>query len=44
MLIDIFDEDVPLADVPKTGDATLLWVILSMISGGGVILMNRKED
>ena len=44
MLIDIIDEDVPLADVPQTGDASLLWVILSMVSGGGAILLNRKKD
>ena len=42
-LIDIFDEDVPLADVPKTGDISTLWMALSTISAGGLILLNKKR-
>ena len=40
------DEDVPLADVPVTGDMAILWAAISLFSGGGLILLNkkRKED
>ena len=42
-LVEIEDEDVPLADVPQTGDMSLLWVALSAVSAGGAILLNRKR-
>lgn len=45
---DIGDEDVPLAEAPETGDASLLWVILAIASGSGLIWLaltgkKRKE-
>lgn len=43
-LIDIIDEDVPLADVPKTGDLSTLWMALSGLSAGGLLLLNRKKE
>ena len=43
-LIDIVDEDVPLADVPQTGDISLLWLAMSILSGSGAIALKRKED
>ena len=42
-LVEIEDEDVPLADVPQTGDMSLLWVALSAVSAGGAVLLNRKR-
>jgi len=43
-LIEIFDEDTPLADVPRTGDISGLWILLSSLSAGGLILLNRKKE
>ena len=45
---DIGDEDVPLAEAPETDDASLLWVILAIASGSGLIWLaltgkKRKE-
>lgn len=45
---DIGDDDVPLAEAPETGDASLLWVILAIASGSGLIWLaltgkKRKE-
>ena len=42
-LIDIFDEDVPLASVPKTGDAMGLWMMLSGSSLGGLVALKKKK-
>ena len=42
-LVEIEDEDVPLADVPQTGDMSFLWVALSAVSAGGAVLLNRKR-
>lgn len=42
-LIDIFDEDVPLADVPKTGDISALWMALSSLSAGGLLLLKKRK-
>ena len=42
-LVEIEDEDVPLADVPQTGDLSLLWVALSAVCAGGAVLLNRKR-
>lgn len=39
----ILDEEVPLADAPKTGDISGLWAAISLISLGGVALLNRKR-
>ena len=40
----ILDEEVPLADAPKTGDISHLWAAMSLISLGGAVLMNRKKE
>ena len=40
----ILDGDVPLANVPKTGDVSAIWVILSMASAGGMIVLNKKRE
>ena len=40
---EIPDEDVPLADVPATGDSTMLYAIISCISVGGIFLLNKKR-
>ena len=41
--IEIPDEEVPLAAVPKTGDMSGLWNILSGISAAGMFLLGRKR-
>ena len=38
---DIGDEDVPLAEAPETGDASLLWVILAIASGIGMVAYSK---
>ncbi len=43
-LIEIPDEDVPLADVPKTGDPITLYAALAVLCGGGMVLLRKKED
>ena len=43
---DLEDPDVPLADVPKTGDVSALWLALSALSGtglAGVTFLGRKK-
>lgn len=42
--LEILDEEVPLADVPKTGDISLIWAICSGLSAGGLFLLNRKKE
>lgn len=42
--IEIPDEDVPLAEAPKTGDISILWIALSGISAGGMILLGKKRE
>lgn len=37
------DEDVPLADAPKTGDVSGLWAALSFLSLGGFTALKRKR-
>ena len=41
-LIDIPDEDVPLADVPKTGDPMMFYLGISALSGLGLLKLSRK--
>ena len=36
-LVELEDPDVPLADVPKTGDDSLIWGVLTLISGTGLV-------
>ncbi len=43
-LIDIPDEDVPLADVPKTGDPMLLYSALCLACTGGFLWLKKKEE
>ena len=38
------DKDVPVAEVPKTGDMSALWGTLSALSLGGMALLNRKRE
>ena len=41
------EDDVPLAEVPKTGDASILWFALSALSGAGLVGLNltkKRED
>ena len=42
--IEIPDEDVPLANAPKTGDISALWILLAGISGGGMLLLGKKRE
>ena len=53
-LTEIYDEELPLADlsvtvpqttsnVPKTGDASPLWLVLSALSGIGLFFTNRRR-
>ncbi len=43
-LTEIPDEEVPLANVPKTGDISMLWLVLSGLSAGGLMLLTRKKE
>ena len=46
-LDEIFEEDVPMADVPHTGDASIYFAILSMLSGtglAGLALTKKREE
>lgn len=43
-LIEILDEEVPLADVPKTGDISALWAAMSLISLGGLAVLKKKRE
>lgn len=42
--IDIFDEDVPLADVPQTGDISAIWIALSGASAAGMFVLGKKRE
>ena len=37
------DDEVPLAQAPKTGDLSTLWAAISGLSLGGISLLNRKR-
>jgi LPXTG-motif cell wall-anchored protein len=41
--ITIADDEVPLAQAPKTGDISTLWAAISGLSLGGISLLNRKR-
>ena len=43
-LVDIPDEDVPLADVPKTGDPMMFYLGISALSGLGLLKLRKKEE
>lgn len=40
----ILDKDVPPADAPKTGDTTLILALVSLFSGSGLAVLNRKKE
>ena len=41
--VEIPDDEVPLADAPKTGDTSLLWLAISGLSGAGMLGLKRKS-
>ena len=41
---EIEDEDVPLADAPKTGDISLIFAAVITVSMGGLLVLNRKRE
>ena len=43
-LIVIEDEDVALADAPKTGDISALWAVLALASAGGMVMLKKREE
>ena len=42
-LLNIPDEEVPLAKAPQTGDLSGLWAALSFLSLGGIGILNKKR-
>ena len=40
----ILDDDVPLADVPKTGDPLTVLAAISALSGAGLFLTRKKRE
>jgi len=42
-LEDIPDEEVPLAAVPQTGDASVVWLIMAVLSGSGLLALAVLE-
>jgi len=42
-LVEIEEEDVPLADAPQTGDISTLFGAISALSAGGFFFLNRKR-
>ncbi len=45
LVVEILDEEVPLADAPATGDNSIVYVLMSLISlcGLSLMVMKRKE-
>lgn len=43
-LTEIEDEDVALADAPKTGDISMLWAVLALASVSGMFLLKKREE
>ena len=41
--IEILDEEVPLADVPKTGDISAIWLVLGGLSAFGLAITGKKR-
>ena len=46
VIINIVDEDVPLAGLPKTGDDSHNWMFSALISGLGLVwlMLNKKRE
>lgn len=42
--LDILDEEVPLAAAPETGDASLIWGIMGLLSMAGSALLGKKKE
>ncbi|MBE6933344.1 MAG: VWA domain-containing protein [Ruminococcaceae bacterium] len=40
---EIFEEDPPLADAPATGDMTVLWAAMSVVSAAGLFVVGKKS-
>jgi len=40
----ILDEDVPLAAAPQTGDNSIVYVLMSLISLCGIVLLSKKRS
>ena len=43
-LAELPDEEVPLAVAPATGDASMIWMALSALSGAGLFLTRKKRE
>ena len=43
-LTELPEEDVPLAMAPATGDASVIWMALSALSGAGLFLTRKKRE
>ena len=43
LIEEITDPDVPLGP-PQTGDASIIWMVLSVLSGTGLVLLKKRED
>ena len=43
-LAELPDEEVPLAMAPATGDASMIWMALSALSGAGLFLTRKKRE
>lgn len=46
-IVDMIDEEVPLAEVPATGDPSALWLMLTALSGSGLVglkLFEKKRE
>ena len=41
-VVEIGDEEVPLAGVPQTGDLSALWMAMSALSAAGLFLTGKK--
>jgi LPXTG-motif cell wall-anchored protein len=44
IVIEIPDEDVPLGDIPETGDMSAAWMAMSAMSGAGLFLIRKKRE
>lgn len=43
-LTEIEDEDVPLAEVPQTGDNTGLWIAAAILAACGLVTLGKKRE